>query len=523
MATRPFQHVEMFRPNRSVFPLSESKLFDCDMGQLIPVYHRKMVPGDHFRISTEVVVRMNPLIAPLLHQLNLFAHYFFVPLRIMWPKPVLEGQTEEPGSWEDFWTGGKDGLLEPIKPKWIPQNYLAETDVHSLWDYFGFPIGVNPTGAYPDAWYKRAYNFVWNEYYRDQNYMDEVDLDDTSLKLRCWEKDYFTTALPWQQRGQAPALPITGITNAEFLGNINALSGSEPTGSRSFFNYGGGGVVSLNNYSMGTTASHIKSWLENNKVDFANASTFDVSDLRLAFQTQKFLERNARAGARYIEQLRAHFGVSPRDDRMQRPEYIGGMRAPVIISEVLQTSSTDANSPQGNLAGHGMAVDQQYIGSYYAQEYGIVIGIMSIMPRPVYQQGIERELLGETRYDELLPEFVALSEQPIYNAELFAKHEDATYNQGIFGFQGRYDEYRTARNKICGKLRSTASQNLSFWHVARHFASPPALNEEFLECNPRKDFLAVPTEPAFIVHFGNRVRAVRPLPVVGTPGLIDHF
>lgn len=519
---KPYQRVEMNRPRRTAFSISNYKIFDCDLGQLIPVFHRKMVPGDSFRIGNEIVIRANPLVAPLMHEINVFVHYFFVPFRIMWPKPVVDGSSypADVSSWEEFFTGGIDGTLEPVKPKWIPST-IAQTTLHTLWDYFGFPIDVIPVGSYPDVWPLRAYNMVWNEYYRDQNYMNEVDLDDWNLKRRCWEKDYFTTALPWQQRGQAPALPITGFTSAIWdASRIAILNDVASTRLQS------GDVNNINTSGKIGTPNQpnndsLRDFLNSNKVDLASASTFDVNDLRLAFQTQKFLERNARAGGRYIEQLKAHYGVSPRDDRMQRPEYIGGSRTPVIISEVLQTSQTSSESPQGTLAGHGITVDKQYIASYYAPEHGYVIGIMSMMPRPVYQQGIDRELLGVTRWDELLPEFVSLGEQAVYRAEIYATGVEAE-NKTVFGFQGRYDEYRTARNQVCGLLRNSAPNNLSFWHIARYFQTPPALNQEFLECNPRKDYLAVPDLPGWIVTFGNRVRAVRPLPAYGTPGLIDH-
>lgn len=526
MALKPFQHVEMFRPRRSVFNLDEFRILDADMGILYPVYIKKMVPGDSFRLSHEVVARMNPSVAPLMHEVNVFLHAYFCPLRPMWPKPIYDNdppQAPEPGSWEDFMTGGPDGLLEPLKPKWQPMSPAFRT-VGTLWDYMGMPVDVDPVGAYPDAWPKRAYNWVWNEYYRDQTYMDPVDLDDELLKRRCWEKDYFTTALPWQQRGQAPALPITGVTNAEFLGAIISGSNNVPTNYGGYFSSLSNGTL-VNHVPSGSgltpTVEQIRSWFDNNRIDLSNASTFDVNDLRLAFQTQKFLERNARSGARYTEFLRAHWGVSPRDDRLQRPEYVGGARMPIVFSEVLQTSSTDTTSPQGNLAGHGMALDRGRIGSYFAQEFGVLIVIMSIMPRPVYQQGIDREWLGETRYDELLPEFVNLSEQPIYNAEIFATGVESE-NKGVFGFQGRFDEYRIGRNRVVGRLRSGVSDSLAFWHVARYFQNRPALNAEFLQCDPRKDWLAVPTQPAFIMTVGIGNRAVRPLPVVGTPGLIDH-
>lgn len=518
---KQFTSTPQNRPGKSAFQLNSYRLFDCDLGQLIPVLTKKMVPGDMFRIRNEILIRANPLVAPIMHEINCFVHYFFVPLRLLWPKPDygIPGVTLDVSSWEEFFTGGVDGTLTPSKPKWIPET-PAHVALHTLWDYMGHPVDVVPSGFYPDAWQKRAYNLVYNEYYRDQNYMNPVDLDSNDVKRRCWEKDYFTTALPWTQRGQAPALPVTGYT--EFLGAIFASGSAGPTGRQAFFSPGEmpSPQITLNNYSNSPIfpgESAIRGWFNNNKLE---ATTFDVNDLRLAFQIQKFLERNARAGGRYIEQLKIRYGTSPRDDRMQRPEYVGGTRTPVVVSEVLQTSQTD-QSPQGTLAGHGMSVDRRRVSSYYAPEFGILIGIMSLMPRPVYQQGIDREWYGETRYDELIPEFVTLGEQPIYRAEIYASSVEAE-NKTVFGFRPRYDEYRVDNNKVCGLMRSYVSENLGFWHIARQFDTPPALNAEFLECNPRKDYLAVPSKPGWIVTCGHSIRAVRPLPFYGVPGLIDH-
>lgn len=538
---KPFRHVERPRLNRSVFDLSHSKLFDCDLGQLIPVLNKRVLPGDHFKIGNEIIIRANPLVAPILHEINVYVHYFFVPLRLLWPKPSPDGVLPEPGSWEDFFTGGPDGTLEPTKPKWVPSS-PAQRAVHTLWDYFGFPVDVDPVGAYPDPWYLRAYNFIFNEYYRDQNYMQEVDFDDWQLKRRCWEKDYFTSALPWPQRGIAPSMPIDfqfAPTSAIFNGVFGDTNGIFPVGlsDTSPVKFGGvvrgtstdrGSISYLSEYSVpqfsyvptiNDTGQRFKQFLENNNVplqDKITATTFDINDLRLAFRTQEFLERAARGGGRYTERLQSHYGVSPRDDRLQRPEYIGGTRSPVIVSEVLQTSSTVAGSPQGNLAGHGMSVSKKFAASYYVKEFGVILGIMSMMPRPVYQQGMERELLGETRYDEFLPEFVHLGEQPVLGAEVFVSN-NANENQSVFGFNGRFDEYRVARNVVCGQMRNNVQDSLGFWHIARYFANRPQLNSDFLRCEPRKDYLAVPSEPGWIVHFGNTIRAVRPLPVIGIP------
>ena len=229
------------------------------------------------------------------------------------------------------------------------------------------------------------------------------------------------------------------------------------------------------------------------------------------------MERNARAGARYVEFLNSHFGVSPRDDRLQRPEYIGGSKSPIIISEVLQTSSTDVTTPQGNMAGHAMGLSSSFCGKYSATEYGLIIGIMSVMPKPSYQQGIDRQWLRRTTYDFFFPEFVNLSEQAVLNAEIYASAVEED-NLDIFGYQGRYNEMRVKSNMVCSQMRDT----FDYWHLGRKFDSLPVLNDEFIECIPSKRIFAAESEPGLIVSFGNVIKAFRPLPLMPEPGLIDH-
>nr|QJB21666.1 MAG: major capsid protein [Microvirus sp.] len=483
------------RPGRSVFDLSYEKKFDCDMGQLIPVMCDEVVPGDIFKIGNEIVIRFQPLVAPILHEINAFVHYFFVPYRIL----------DE--DFEEFITGGVDGASAVTLPRWEPTN----TAIGSLWDYFGFPTGVNPVGAYPLQYPLNAYNTIWNEYYRDQNLQAEVAIDQETILLRAWEKDYFTSSLPFQQRGTAPAMPVTIVgadrdvkvyseidATARKLQAVASSHGTMPT------------AIVASNYAAAT--SDIR-WSD----PALESVTFDVADLRLAFQIQKWMERNARAGVRYTEFLRSHFGVSPRDERLDRPEYIGGSRSPVNVSEVLKTSSTDATSPQGNLAGHGLTADQNFIASYHVQEYGLIIGIMSVMPRSAYQQGIDRQWLRRTRYDFYFPEFANLSEQAVETAEIYATGVSAE-NRTIFGYQGRYNEMRKKQSQVCGNLRDT----LDFWHLGRQFASSPLLNASFIQCVPRKDVFAVTNKPGLVVNIGNNIKAIRPLPYISEPGLIDH-
>lgn len=494
---KPFKNVRSISPGRSAFDLSYAKLFTCEMGELIPIMHDEMVPGDRFEISSEVVVRMQPLVAPVLHEIQCRVDYFFVPYRILWD------------DWEDFISGGVDGDDSTPMVKWHPLSFVKYT----LWDYFGFPL-VDPVGAYPTDLPKRAYYSIWNEYYRDENLQTEVDITDVQLnavKKRCWTKDYFTSALLSQQRGTAPSFPLAGQLPVQILATP---AGGENAGWKA------SQANPYNIYQVGTTqgGTDTNAWLtaQGMYADASQATTFDVADIRLAFQIQKWQERNNRAGVRYTEFLKSHFSVSPRDDRLQRPEFIGSTRGPVVVSEVVQTSES-SGTPQGTLAGHGIAVNQSFCGKYFAQEFGVVIGLLSIMPVPMYCQGINRQWRKETRYDYFFPEFANLSEQEILNSEIYVG-SDAGVNNSVFGFQGRYDEMRSKQSLICSDMRDT----FDYWHLARLFGSLPTLDDTFVQCNPSKRIFASDSERGFIVHAGNKIKAIRPIPVISEPGLIDH-
>jgi len=479
-----FSEVKQANPGKSVFDLSYSKLFTCDMGQLIPVVCDEMVPGDTFDMGAEIIVRFQPLVAPILHPINVYVHSFFVPYRLLW------------NQWEDFITRGVSGDLEPVIPRWTPTN----TAIGSLWDYMGLPTGVTPTGALPLDFIRRAYNLVYNEYYRDETLISEVAETNESILRRAWAKDYFTSALPWQQRGTAPSLPISGTLQALWP-NVNAANAAS---------------MQANQVANVPASAATKALLENNNISLDDATTFDVADLRLAFTLQRWMERNARGGVRYVEFLKNQYGTSPRDDRLQRPEYIGGTKAPVVISEVLQTGES-ATTPQGNMAGHGLTADLSYIGKYHAVEFGLVMSIMSVMPEAMYQQGIDRQWLRRTNWDFFNPSFVNLSEQAIERAEIYASAVE-TENRTIFGYQGMYDEMRVKRNMVCSEMRDT----FDYWHLGRQFASAPLLNQSFIECNPDKRIFADQADPGLIISVGNKIKATRPLPVIAEPGLIDH-
>lgn len=281
-------------PNRSVFDLSYTKIMTCDMGNLYPVACDEVVPGDVFNIGHQAIVRFLPLVAPVLHEINLYAHTFFVPYRILW-------NDSDPDNWTTFITGGKDGTAAPTLPLWDP----TDTTEGSLWDYLGFPTGIIPDGVLPVDFPRRAYNLIYNEYYRDETLVDEVDLDNETILVRAWEKDYFTSSLPFMQRGVAPALPITGILPVKGIGKINqnfpvsnqTVYESGETTSTTFVNSAGIQVANPD-FNFNIEGSAATGGFPTITVDLAGASTFNVNDLRLAFQTQKWLERNARAGVR---------------------------------------------------------------------------------------------------------------------------------------------------------------------------------------------------------------------------------
>lgn len=507
-SNKVFRSVGSLQPGRSIFDLSYDKKFDCDMGQLIPVMCDECVPGDVWSIGNQALVRFQPLVAPIMHEINMYVHYFFVPYRLL----------DE--DFEEAITGGEDGQSTQGFPTWTPTPTTGNA-IYSLWDYLGFPVGVIPLGALPLDYPRRAYNYIYNSYYRDENLTAEIALTNEDIKLRAWEKDYFTSSLPFQQRGIAPALPISGLVPVEGFGklntNFNTSGDYYETGKTTTEHYDHSSLInSGNDYQQFWVRGTDSTGYPDVRANLQTAVTFDVSDLRLAFQIQKWMERNARGGVRYVEFLKSHFGVSPSDERLQRPEYVGGTKQSIIISEVLQTSES-ATTPQGTLAGHGISATNSFAGKYRVQEFGLIMGIMSIMPRSCYQQGINRQWIKRTKYDFYFPEFAHLSEQAIERVEIYANGV-ANDNVTIFGYQGRYDEMRTKSNMAVAGFRST----YDYWHLGRVFGSAPLLNTSFVECLPRKDVFAVQDEPGLLVDFGNVIRCSRPLPIQAEPGLIDH-
>lgn len=556
-----FQDVGGLKPQRTKFNLSYPNRYNCNMGELIPSYLERAEAGDVFEIGQEVLCRLQALTSPVLDNLYISTEYFFVPFRLLWEQ------------WEEYITGIKKNSVPPEEftdpqPEWTPatsKGNKLNNAKFSLWDYFGFPINVDPVGCYPLDYPRRAYNLIYNEWYRDENLQELVDLNNDKILYRSWRKDYFTSALPFRQKGIAPSIPITGLGQVDFhlpmdspgkpIQVLFSQGGPETTPQPVFFTpnndeldtlslkkdnkyyptdsgiYPNNGtnkyyMVTHDNKEMGIIYSHgtsyiysdFNTWLsENNSFDFSNVGTFNASDMRDLFQLQIWMERNARAGTRYISFLKAHYAVAPTDARLDRPEFLGSIKSSIIISEVLQTSASSDTSPQGNLAGKGLGVSKNYIDRYYVQEPGVIIGLTCVYPRPSYQQGINRVWLRKSRLEQFYPEFVNLSEQGIKLAELYATNNSDTNNK-VFGYTGIYDEMRTRQPQVCGDLRDT----LDYWVMTRKFDAEPALNSEFITCQPSKNIFAVQDEPGIILNIYNDVSAIRSLPFISEPGLIDH-
>lgn len=540
-----FNRVGGLKPRRNAFDLSYRVATTCDMGELIPIQCDEAVPGDTWTMGAHLTVRLQPMVAPVYHEITAHIHTFFVPFRIMWPQ------------WETFIASDVSNV-----PVALPRinSTGANVDRFTLWDYFGLETG-SPTGGIgsirnPVAWPWMAYNTVYNEYYRDQDIQTiPVNLYNGNVLRRNWRKDYFTAARPFRQKGVAPALPVNVslqysapavgypdnwqaarfaapgflVGSSRYSGNVTN-SDSIPTGSTD---------MTVNVASVNTFGA-FEGQLGVNKTEIfasevprisANSTTFDVSDLRLAIQTQKWLERNARGGTRYTEFLRSHFGVAPSDARLHRPEYIGGIRLPINISEVLQTSETSSTA-LATMAGHGLGSDGQYIGKYHVQEYGVIISLLSVMPKPSYSTGINRQWLRLLPTDYYFPEFAHLSEQAIYNQEIFAGYGNLEQNMGIFGYTGQYDEMRVKHDLCTGEMRSwrppgvqPVNPQLNYWTMSREFFGNVNLNSNFIECNPTRRIFAVTSSnyKTLIVNCRNLIKAVRPMPLIAEPGLVDHF
>jgi hypothetical protein len=511
----------MPRPQTNTFDLSHDRKFSGKIGELMPISVMEVVPGDKFNIKATNLTRFAPLITPIMHQASVYCHFFFVPNRILWP------------NWENFISGGEDGLADPTFPTvdlTIPTQYGVQT----LADYLGLPTGsqLSNVSALPFA----AYQKIYQDYYRDENLITKTDvtlsdgtqsntdtIELSSMKKRAWQHDYFTSALPWTQRGPEATIPLG--TSAPISYNNSSSSPTRirdnATGSLlGAFTFDG--ASALETSSLGRLKADIPSSTNldidsssNYLADLSQATASSINDLRRAFRLQEWLERNARGGARYIEIITAHFGVRSSDARLQRPEFLGGSSTPITISEVLQTSA-NANepSPQGNMAGHGVSVGSSNYVSYRAEEHGYIIGIMSVMPKTAYQQGVPKHWKKLDKFDYYWPSFANIGEQPIYNEEIY--HQNNATDAEVFGYTPRYAEYKYIPSTVHGLFRT----NLNFWHMGRIFTTKPTLNADFIECDAsevERVFNVPEGDEHLYVYLHNEVKATRLMPYFGTP------
>ena len=572
-----FSKVGGYKPSKNAFSLRHSNLCDMGFGDVVPIDCIEMVPGDVFRNDVNIVGRLsNSLSSPMLADMDVIVEAFFVPTRLLMGHDANFDTPVGERNFEELLVGGKDGNEDLSVPVYGLPNKELKFGFGGISDYIGIQQNVVINSAdVPLVFPWRAYRFIWNEFYRFEQLEEEIqvcqylnagnDSDTTKIsnadydKLlkRGWRRDYFTSSLPFQQFGTSPAfqleglipvtIPMAGVSNfAQVVDGTIDFSGS--TSSAYNANYSALGLSTssgdlITRYSEGACKGSISANIHNSRVsglsgvnltgtaDVSNAVTFDISDIRTNFQIQKWMERNARGGVRYTEYLQSHFGVSPSDARLQRPEFVGSFRLNWIVSEVLQTSATqDGSTAQGNQAGQAICIGSGSLGTYKAYEFGYYMIMASVIPKAQYQQGLPRWLSRRTRFDFYSPEFAHLSEQAVLNKELFVSGNTETDND-IFGFQGIWNELRYLPSRVSYHMRSDAPDySFDYWHQARFFSTTPVLNKEFLEIGSTDSGkaelmrpFAVQDENPFIMHFGFNLRANRPIPYLAEPGLVDHF
>lgn len=488
-----FNSVKMTRPSRNAFDLSHDVKLSFNPGELIPTLALEVVPGDKFNIGCESLLRFSPLISPVMHRASVTMHYFFVPNRIIWE------------NWEKY--------IMNTPSIQHPKTIVSALDYTPLCDYLGIPAPIDTEEEIINPMPFAAYQAIYNEYYRDQNLVTEVDYQLTDgdnpqsplrvLRKRAWGHDYFTSALPFAQKGAAVEIPV--------VQQFNDVSVKfEETTPGEITNLDGTPIDLLVDGDTANVPGLGDIWAKTS--DLTNTAT-TINDLRRATKLQEWLEKAARAGTRYKEGLLSFFGVKSPDARLQRPEYITGTKSPVVISEVLNTTGTD-DSPQGGMAGHAISVTNGKYGNYYAQEHGWIIGIMSVLPVTAYQQGIEAKFLKTTDpFQYYWPQFAHIGEQPVQNREVYA-FQGFTEGSETFGYVPRYAEYKFCQNRVAGEFRTT----LNFWHWGRIFAEPPALNEAFITADPsERIFAVIEGADKMYCHVYHKIRAIRPMPKFGTP------
>lgn len=560
---------------RTKFDRSHVYKTTFDAGKLIPVFVDEVLPGDTTRMSVNYFARLATPIKPIMDNIYLDWFFFFVPNRLVWEH------------WQNFCFEQEDpdDTTDYIIPTVTTTGNSGNAYIGSLWDYFGLPVNTSGNLSGISALPFRGVYLIWNEWFRDENLQKSVKIQkgDTNEVLNSarsseqpsWvfksgtnivpglacpprgkRHDYFTSALPWTQKGPGVSIGLAGTasivdptpgtgfllhsTGTE-LAAIRAYGGdASSSGGRRItsgtnsitFNRSGsnsdysgiGGFAGNSDSNVTIKAQAASTYLGNDSyVDLDTSSIFTINSLRTAFQMQKFYERLARGGSRYTEVLRSFFGVVSPDARLQRPEFLGSFTKMVNVNPIAQTSSTNDTSPQGNLSAYGVTAAKFHGFTKSFVEHGYIFGFVCARADLTYQQGINKMWLRSTVYDFYWPTFAHLGEQAIELREIYAQgsKDDTT----VFGYQERYAEYRYKPSQITGKFRSSVTGGtLDKWHLSQFFKSAPTLNEEFIVENPPIDrIIAVPSEPEFLLDVGFRYTTVRPMPMFGTPGLVDHF
>ena len=530
--------------SRSKFDRSHSLITTMDSGYLVPIWNDEAYPGDTLIISCSTLSRLAAQIVPFMDHIYMDVHFWCVPKRLTW------------SHWKNM-MGEQPAKYDPSDPLkgtdyMTPQlNTSTGVSAQSIFDYFGVPIGVANLDFNSSLF--RAYNLVYNEWYRDENLQDPVtvrtgdngvdQLTDFTLLKRGKRKDYFTSCLPFVQKGPGVELPLgttapvvgTGVahfdsyltdgtlnTTGNTLGNVGNNNGIYMR------NSGGSTVLSANDI-IGLSSSATDSGLV---ALLSSASAASINSLRQAFAVQRMFEKDARGGSRYIELVLSHFGVKSPDDRLQRPEFLGGGTFDLNLSVVPQTSSTNSTSPQGNLSSYGVINGSTARIVHSFTEHCDVFALASIRADLTYQQGLDRNYSRRSRFDYYWPTFANLGEQAVLNKEIFAQGGSVVDSNGdvideqVFGYQERWADMRYKGNRITGLTRSDANQSLDIWHLAQDFASLPALNSSFIEENPPISRVVAVTGanvPEFICNFYFDEQWVRPMPVYSIPSLSSHF